>query len=141
MAYRDIRWFRGQLLAEFPKRSLGPEKHYTELQQSKGLFKPMLLTHPPVKELLLVTGFGNFVTVGLEQGIVTVEGLIEASIGSKQWKKAGYVSCRLHVGLTEGQRFALLARTVDEITGYEMLEILDSKLEALPEGLLLKWKQ
>lgn len=34
----------------------------------------------------------------------------------------------------------VLAKTVDEITGYEMLETLDSKFEALHEALFLKPK-
>jgi hypothetical protein len=37
-----------------------------------------------------------------------------------------------------GEKLAVLAKTVDEITGYEMLKILESEYEDLDDGLFIR---
>ena len=136
MAYRDIHLDSEQLHAELPTGSSGSQKCYIQLESSKGLFKEMLFTHPPMK-LVYRAHRGNFKPTEPKKSALTIKTLIRDCIGDQGRNTTARYNLP-HVGLIGGNSILLLARTVDEITGYEMLEILDSELEALDKKLFLQ---
>jgi hypothetical protein len=92
----------------------------------------MQLTHPPTKQLYLNTMYDFERCIeGVATGI-TIKTLIQGCIslhneGTFIILSTGY-----------GEELAVLAKTVDEITGYEMLKILDSEYEDLGDGLFIR---
>ena len=90
----------------------------------------MQLAHPPIKQLYLKTISERRIE-GAASGI-TIETLVQECIDHHN----GGTFIILSTGY--GEKLAVLAKTVDEITGYEMLKILDSEYEELDGDLFIK---
>lgn len=102
------------------------------LKRSQVVFKNMQLTHPPIKELCLTSFHDLERRVGGAPVGITIERLIRDSIGHHD-----HMDSRNLVTYSQ-ERLEVLAKTVDEIIGFEMLYILDSDLDEFEKELFLE---
>lgn len=100
-----------------------------------GLYKNMLLTQPPMKDLNLRTPENKIEITGFCKGNLTICKLIKGFLAKSEVNYGAYSEV---IEFQGGHKFALLAKTVDEITGYEMLEILASDPDKLDPNLFIK---
>ena len=97
-----------------------------------GKVRDMLLTQPPVRELILVTvsqRLGSTLSCGVDHRGLVFSHLIEAILRSEKDSS---------LEVRGASMWSVLSKTVDELTGHEMLKILGSSIAELDDATFLK---
>lgn len=137
IAFRETQPNSANLFSHFPDATATDLQDFHErFIRSEGLFKHMQLTHPPLDRAYCDYSSYGIACVGSGKHTVTIGKLIEDNLFHvRQW--VGKRDVPTSSNLQGGHRIAVLAKMVDEITGHEMLAILDSDMEKLDDNLFV----